>query len=116
MQPRDITRWRKSPIAKRNTTRPKRQLRRAAELAPRQVGRILDLAKYLAKRGRVKESEAMFDQAAKMAPQSPKVLYERAATYVKEQRNLKEARQLLEQYLRSTLTPDDHSREEAQPC
>jgi Flp pilus assembly protein TadD len=90
------------------------QLRRAAELAPRQVGRILDLAKYLAKRGRVKESEAMFDQAAKMAPQSPKVLYERAATYVKEQRNLKEARQLLEQYLRSNLTPDDHTREEAQ--
>lgn len=91
-----------------------RQLRRAAELAPRQVGRILDLAKYLSKRGRVKESEAMFDQAAKMAPNSPKVLYERAATYVKEHRNLKEAREMLEQYMRSTLTPDDPSREQAQ--
>jgi len=29
------------------------QLRRAMELAPHQVGRVLDLAKYLAKRGRV---------------------------------------------------------------
>ncbi len=90
------------------------QLRRAAELAPRQVGRILDLAKFLSKRGRVKESEAMFDQAAKMAPNSPKVLYERAATYVKEHRNLKEARELLEQYLRSPLTPEDPSRERAE--
>src|ERR1019366_723937 len=35
-------------------------LRRAAELAPRQVGRVLDVAMYLSKRGRIKESEAMF--------------------------------------------------------
>src|SRR5262249_36397564 len=37
-------------------------LRRAAELAPREAGRILDLAVYLAKRGRMKESDAMFAQ------------------------------------------------------
>jgi tetratricopeptide (TPR) repeat protein len=90
------------------------QLRRAAELAPRQVGRVLDVAKYLAKRGRFRESEALFDQAARMAPDSPKVLFERASTYIKEQRNLREARQLLEQYLRSQLTPDDPPRERAQ--
>src|SRR5258708_6741127 len=90
------------------------QLRRAVELAPRQVGRVLDLAKYLSKRGRVKESEAMFDQAAKIAPNSPKVLYERAATYVKERRNLKETRELLEQYLRAPLNPEDPPREHAQ--
>ena len=34
------------------------QLRRALELAPRQLGRVLDLAKYLSKLGRVEESEA----------------------------------------------------------
>jgi tetratricopeptide (TPR) repeat protein len=89
------------------------QLRRAAELAPRQVGRVLDIAKYLAKRGRIKESEAMFDQAAKMAPDSPKVWFERANTYVQEQRNLNEARRLLERYVRSPLTPDDPPREQA---
>ena len=51
------------------------QLRRAMELAPRQVGRVLDLAKYLAKRGRIQESEAAFDKAAQLAPNSPKVMF-----------------------------------------
>ena len=37
-------------------------LRRAAELAPRQVGRLLDLANYVSKRGRVKESDVLFEQ------------------------------------------------------
>jgi tetratricopeptide (TPR) repeat protein len=84
-----------------------KQLRRAVELAPRQVGRVVDLAKYLAKRGRVQESEAVFDRAQHMAPDSPKVLFERAQTYVKEGRNLAEARVLLERYLQSSVTPDD---------
>jgi Flp pilus assembly protein TadD len=89
-------------------------LRRAAELAPKQVGRVLDVAMYLAKRGRIKESEAMFDQAARMAPNSPKVLFNRASTYIKERRNLREAKQLLERYLRCPLTPDDPPRERAE--
>src|SRR5438445_4386313 len=82
-------------------------LRRAAELAPRQAGRVLDLAKYVAKRGRIKESEALFDQAMQMAPNNPKLLFERADTYIKERRNLDEARALLERYIRSPLTPND---------
>jgi Flp pilus assembly protein TadD len=90
------------------------QLRRAAELAPRQVGRVMALAKYLAKRGRISESEAMFDQAARMAPNNPKILFDRADTYIKEKRNLGEARELLEKYLRSPLTPDDPPRHEAE--
>lgn len=90
------------------------QLRRAAELAPRQVGRFVALAKYLAKRGRYKESDAMFDQAARLDPNNPKILFERANVYVKERRNLSQARELLEQYLRSPLTPDDPPRHEAQ--
>jgi tetratricopeptide (TPR) repeat protein len=89
-------------------------LRRAVELAPRQVGRVLDVAKYLAKRGRIKESEAMFDQAARMAPNSPKVLFARANTYIQQKRNLDQARELLERYLRSPLTPDDPPRERAE--
>lgn len=87
--------------------------RRAIELAPRQVGRVVDLAKFLAKQGRVQESEAVFTQAEKMAPNSPKVLFERASTYVREKRNLDQAKVLLKRYLSSHLTPEDPPREEA---
>ena len=90
------------------------QLRIAAELAPHQVGRVIDIAKYLAKLHRFVESEMMFDKAAKMAPHEPKVLYQRAETYVKTNRNPEEARKLLEEYMQSKLTPDDPPREQAQ--
>lgn len=89
------------------------QLRRAMELAPRQVGRVLDLAKFLSKRGRIEESEAAFVQATRMAPNSPKVLFERANTYIREKRNLDQAKELLKKYLQSQLTPDDPPREKA---
>jgi tetratricopeptide (TPR) repeat protein len=89
-------------------------LRRAAELAPKQVGRVLDVAMYLAKRGRYKESEILFDQATRMAPNSPKIMFERANIYIKDKRNLGEAKHLLEQYIRCPLTPDDPPRERAE--
>ena len=88
-------------------------LKRAIVLAPLQVGRVLDLAKYLAKRGRYTESDAAFTEADHLAPNSPKVMFARADTYIKARRNLDEARQLLETYLRSNLSPDDPPREEA---
>jgi tetratricopeptide (TPR) repeat protein len=90
------------------------QLRRAAEIAPGQVGRVVSLAKYLAKRGRIDESEAMFDRAARMAPNDPRILFERANAYVENRRNLEQARELLERYLRSPLTPNDPPREQAE--
>lgn len=90
------------------------QLRRAMELAPRQVGRALDLAKYLAKRGRYPESEAVFDKAEQIAPNTPKVFFARARTYIEHKRNLPKAKQLLIQYLQSDLTPDDPPREQAE--
>jgi hypothetical protein len=62
----------------------------------------------------VKESDAMFAQAANVAPNNPKVLFERADAYISEQRNLNDARQLLERYLAIQLTPDDPPRERAQ--
>jgi Flp pilus assembly protein TadD len=89
-------------------------LRRALELTPKQVSRVLDLAHYLAKRGRTKESDALFDQASTMAPEDPQVLYTRAESYIEGRRNLADARSLLERYLRSALTPDDPPRERAQ--
>jgi tetratricopeptide (TPR) repeat protein len=90
------------------------QLRRAIELAPRQVGRVLDLARHLARHGRTAESEAVFDQAEQLAPNSPKVAFARAQMYVEQKRNLNRARALLRQYLESDLTPDDPSREQAE--
>ncbi len=89
-------------------------LRRALELAPRQVGRVLDLAKYLAKRGRIQESETVFAQAEKLAPNSPKVLFTRADTYIREKRNLDQAKSLLKRYLQAPLTPDDPPRQRAE--
>ena len=89
------------------------QLRRAMALAPKQVGRILDLAKYLSKRGRYQESDSIFQQADRLAPGSPKVMFEKAVSYIQTKRNLDQARSLLEKYLRSDLSPEDPSRDEA---
>jgi len=89
-------------------------LRQAINLAPRQVGRVLDLAKFLARQGRVPESEAAFARAEEIDPTSPKVLYERASVYLKSKRNLDVARDLLRKYLESQLTPEDPTRREAQ--
>jgi len=90
------------------------QLRRAIDLAPRQVGRVLDLARYLSTQGRIPESEAAFDRAKQLAPDSPRVAFARAQTYIEQKRNLGQAKALLNQYLQSDLTPDDPSREQAE--
>ncbi|MGQ9634966.1 MAG: tetratricopeptide repeat protein [Bryobacteraceae bacterium] len=90
------------------------QLRRAVDLAPRQVGRVLDLARFLARRGKHQESEALFEQAEKLEPESPKVMFERAKAYVESKRNLDKARELLVRYLNSPLTPEDPPRQEAE--
>lgn len=89
-------------------------LRSAMEAAPTQAGRVLDLAKFLAKRGRIGESEAEFTKAEKLAPNRPNVLFARAATYIEGKRNIDTARTLLRRYLQSPLTPDDPPRYEAE--
>jgi tetratricopeptide (TPR) repeat protein len=89
------------------------QLRRAAEAAPMQVGRLIDLARFLAKQGRIQESDATFLNAYKVAPHSPKLMFHQAQTYIETRRNLDQARDLLNSYLNAHLTPDDPPREEA---
>lgn len=89
------------------------QLRRAMEAAPRQVGRILDLAKFLAKQGRTQESEKIFEQARSVNPDSPQYLWERANLLIEQKRDLKEARKLLEKYLASQVPPDSDNKAEA---
>jgi Flp pilus assembly protein TadD len=90
-------------------------LRRAIELAPKQPRRLLDLAVFLSKRGRYQESDSTFLEARKFAPQAPRVLFREASTYIRENRNPEEARQLLKEYLASNAVgPDDPSKKEAQ--
>ncbi|HEX5431036.1 MAG TPA: tetratricopeptide repeat protein [Bryobacteraceae bacterium] len=89
-------------------------LRRAVSMAPHQVSRVLDLARYLARHGRLKESDTLFERAEQMAPANPRVLFYRAETYVHGKRNLQDARTLLERYLAAPLTPDDPPRAQAE--
>lgn len=89
-------------------------LRRALELAPKQPKRLLDLAVFLAKRGRYEESDAAFLEARQFAPQAPRVLFREAATYIQQNRKQGEARELLKQYIASNnVGPDDPSKKEA---
>jgi Flp pilus assembly protein TadD len=89
-------------------------LRRAMELAPNEAGRIVDLARFVAKRGRLAESDALFEQARKLAPSLARVAYAQARVDIENHRNLERARGLLQQYLHANLTPDDPPRQEAE--
>ena len=88
-------------------------LRQAAALAPHQVGRLIDLAKFLANQGRTRESDAVFAQAQKLDPNAPKVWFARADTLIKQKRNLEEARNLLEKYMHASITVDDPPKDDA---
>jgi tetratricopeptide (TPR) repeat protein len=88
--------------------------RTAFQMAPRSIGRAIDLASFLSKRGKYQESDAVFAQAERIKPNAPRLLFERAASYIRGNRNLPEARNLLQKYLQSPLTPDDPPRSEAQ--
>jgi Flp pilus assembly protein TadD len=89
-------------------------LRRAVEFAPREVGRVLDLARFLAKRGRLEESDARFTEAEKLAPQDPGVAFAEAKVDIENRRKLERARKLLVQYLAAEITPDDPPKQDAE--
>ena len=91
-----------------------REWRAAVEAAPTEAGRRIDLARFLALQARYAESDAAFDQARQLAPESVQLKFQRARTYVDANRNLDQARTLLEEYLNSPLTPDDPPRADAQ--
>jgi tetratricopeptide (TPR) repeat protein len=87
--------------------------RTAVDLAPRQVGRLIDLARFVSKQGRTLESEVLFQQASKMNPNDPRLLFERASNLIRGKQNLPEARSLLHRYVTMPLSPDDAPRDEA---
>lgn len=88
--------------------------RKAIELAPGDAGRLVDLARFLAKRGRLAESDRVLAQAKALAPGKPGIALAEARTDIENHRNLEQARKLLEGYIQSSLTPDDPPRQEAE--
>ena len=90
------------------------QLHRAIEAAPQQIGKLIELAKLLAKQGRFQESDLTVARAEKIAPDSPRLLYATADLYIKSGRHLDVARTMLERYLACQLTPDDPPRSDAE--
>lgn len=89
-------------------------LRRAMELAPTEAGRVVDLARFVARRGRLEESDRLFGEARQLAPGKPGVAFAEARTDIEGHRNLEQARRLLQEYLQASLTPDDPPRQEAE--
>ena len=87
--------------------------RMAAELAPQDPGRLIDLAEFLESRGRTEAADRVFERAHEIAPGAPLVLYEHARTYVQSGRRLDDARSLLSRYLSINAGPDDPPRSEA---
>jgi len=88
-------------------------LRRAAELEASHIGRSIDLAEFLAKRGRYAESEQLLRSVEAAHPGAPRVMYARASVDIRSGHNFEEARLLLSNYLSSEITPDDPPREDA---
>jgi len=82
----------------------------AIDAAPQQMGRQLDMARFLAKQGRFAEAERSFARAEAISPASAQLLYARAETYIKYNKNLELAKQLLKRYLSMKLTVDDPPR------
>lgn len=62
--------------------------RRAADADPNDVGRLIDLAEFLERQGRLQESDSVLERAHKMSPEAPNLLFEQAKTHVESRRNL----------------------------
>ncbi len=90
------------------------QLRHAASLAPRLAGKAADFARFLARRGRDKEADAAFAEAARRWPDDKGLVFAQAEVYVQGKRNTGRARTLLARYLTMPLTPDDPPRRDAE--
>jgi uncharacterized protein HemY len=89
-------------------------LLRAVEVAPQQIGRLIDLAHLFTKQGRYHEADLSLAKAEQIAPSSPKLLFAKADLYIKSKRNLDVARELLKRYLSIPLTPEDPPRAAAE--
>ena len=99
---------------RRDAPTAEREYRTAMQLAPGDIGRVIDLASFLSRQGRYQETENLFDSAWQVAPDSPKLMFAQAAFYVRTGRKLPEARALIQRYIESRHTPDDPSRSQVE--
>ena len=108
--------WAQAKLAEKRKefSKAEEQLRRAFEVAPHQIGRLIDLAHLFTKQGRYHEADLSLAKAEQIAPDSPKLLFAKADLYIQGKRNLDVARKLLERYLSITLTPEDPPRAAAE--
>jgi tetratricopeptide (TPR) repeat protein len=108
--------WAEAKLAEKRKefSKAEQHLRRAIEIAPHQIGRFIDLARLLTKQGRIQEADQSIAHAEKIAPNSPKLMFAKADLYIKNKRNLDQARELLRRYMTMSLTPDDPPRSQAE--
>lgn len=90
-----------------------RHLRQSVAADPRQVGHMIALARLLANEGRTRESDAVFLEAERVDPNAAGVWFAQADVLIKQNRNLEEARDLLQKYMRAPVTVDDPPKEQA---
>ena len=93
------------------------QFRRAAEPSPPARSDSGDGIGKISRQPRPdqgKRSDVSSRPPVCMAPNNPRLLFERADIYIKQKRNLGPAREMLEKYLRSPLTADDPPRQQAE--
>ena len=108
--------WAMAKLAEKRKefSRAEHHLRLAIEAAPHQVGRVVDLARLLTKQGRYNEADQTLARADRIAPDSPKLLYNKAEIYIKSKRHIDVARDLLRHYLTLALSPEDPPRSDAE--
>jgi tetratricopeptide (TPR) repeat protein len=87
--------------------------REAVGADPHAVGHQIGLAKFLANQGRTRESDEVLEAAQKEQPNSPKLWFARADILIRQNRDLAEAKLLLQRYLEAPVTVDDPPKEQA---
>lgn len=103
--------WAKIAEKDRNAAEAGKHWRRAQQIEPEKPSRMVDLARFLARQGRLAESDEWFAKAMAAGPAHPAVWFARAEVLIETRRNMAEARRLLERYIASEeLTPGDPPR------
>ena len=68
---------------RKDARRAEQEYRAAMQMAPGDIGRVIDLASFLSQQKRYEDSEAQFALAGQMTPNSPKLMFARAALCTK---------------------------------
>src|ERR1035438_9559399 len=108
--------WAQAKLAEKRKeySKAEAQLRRAVELAPQQIGRLIDLARLFTKQGRYQDADLSLAKAEQIAPTSAKLTFAKAAVYRQTRGNLDVAEEQLKRSLSPALTPEDPPRADAE--